>query len=139
MSPRRTILRELRKRRAKHAARYTRPATIPGFTDNPGRHQEAINRLLQQRLINGTKDHEGRLSNALNEHRLADVSRSSGLPCARRYGQEQKNTSPGLSNPIRLSPQQIFACRGQAFPDQRHASNPTIRHRGQTHAHKCGP
>lgn len=75
MSPRRTILRELRKRRDEDAVRYTRPATISGFSQNPGRYQEAINRLLQERLINGTKDDDGRLTIALNEHRLADVSK----------------------------------------------------------------
>lgn len=75
MSPRRTILRELRKRRDEDAERYTRPANIPGFSDNPGRYQQAINRLLQERLINGTKDDDGRLTIALNEHRLVDVSK----------------------------------------------------------------
>lgn len=75
MSPRRTILRELRKRRDESAERYTRPAAIPGFTNNPSRFQEAINRLLQERLINGTKDEDGRLAVAINEHRLADVSK----------------------------------------------------------------
>lgn len=75
MSPRRTILRELRNRRDQGPERYARPATIPGFDQNPGRYQEAINRLLQERLINGTKDEDGRLAIALNEHRLADVSK----------------------------------------------------------------
>lgn len=75
MSSRRTILRELRKRHAEGAGRYTRPATIPGFNANPGRYQRAINRLLQERLINGTKDEDGRLAVALNEHRLGDVSK----------------------------------------------------------------
>lgn len=73
MSARRTILRELRKRYDEGAARYTRPSSIPGFTDKPSRYQGAVNRLLQERLINGTKDEDGRLAIALNEHRLADV------------------------------------------------------------------
>lgn len=73
MSPRRTILRELRTRHDDGAARYTRPASIPGFAQKPGRYQEAVNRLLQERLINGTKDEEGRLAISLNAHRLGDV------------------------------------------------------------------
>lgn len=73
MSARTTILRELRRLHQNGAARYTRPASIGGFAEKPSRYQEAVNRLLQERLINGTKDEEGRLAIALNEHRLADV------------------------------------------------------------------
>lgn len=73
MSPRRTILRELSQRHQNGAGGYTRPGAIAGFTDRPARYQEAVNQLLQERLINGTKDDEGRLAIALNEHRLADV------------------------------------------------------------------
>ncbi len=52
---------------------YTRPGGIAGFDARPARYQAAVNELLQERLINGTKDPEGRLAIALNEHRLADV------------------------------------------------------------------
>lgn len=70
MSARRTILRELSRA---SATGLVRPATISGFSANPGRYQEAVNALLSERLINGTKDHEGRLAIALNEQRMADV------------------------------------------------------------------
>lgn len=73
MSPRRTILRELTKRHGEGAASYTRPASIPGFAERRSKYQEAVNRLLQERLINGTKDEEGRLAITLNAHRLGDV------------------------------------------------------------------
>jgi hypothetical protein len=75
MTPRRTILRELTRRRDEGADGYTRPATIAGFDVKPSRYQAAVNELLQERLINGTKDPEGRLAIALNEHRLADVKK----------------------------------------------------------------
>jgi hypothetical protein len=73
MSARRTILRELSARHEKDGGNYTRPDTITGFTQNRERFQAAVNELLQERLINGTKDAEGRLAIALNAHRLADV------------------------------------------------------------------
>lgn len=73
MSARRTILRELNARHEKDGGNYTRPDTITGFTQNRERYQAAVNELLQERLINGTKDGEGRLAIALNTHRLADV------------------------------------------------------------------
>lgn len=73
MSARRTILRELRKRQDEGTDRYMRPASIPGFAERPGRYQDAVNRLLQERLINGTKDEEGRLAITLNAHRIGDV------------------------------------------------------------------
>lgn len=75
MTPRRTILRELHERHAEGNGRYTRPGVITGFAEKPSRYQEAVNQLLQERLINGTKDEEGRLAIALNEHRLADVQK----------------------------------------------------------------
>ena len=73
MTARRTILRELSRLHEDGNGRYTRPGAIAGFAEKPGRYQEAVNRLLQERLINGTKDEEGRLAIALNAHRLADV------------------------------------------------------------------
>lgn len=73
MSARRTILRELRARHERGDAGYLRPAAINGFNDQPSRYQEAVNQLLQERLINGTKDEEGRLAIGLNTHRIAEV------------------------------------------------------------------
>lgn len=51
----------------------TRPAEINGFSQRPADFQKAVNKLLQDRLIQGQPDSEGRLSIALNSHRAADV------------------------------------------------------------------
>jgi len=76
MSPRRTILRELSRQNGEATANgYTRPANIAGFAEKPARFQAAVNELLQERLINGTKDEEGRLAIAINAQRLKDVRR----------------------------------------------------------------
>lgn len=74
MSTRRTILREL-SRNGHEGNGYTRPASIAGFAGQPARYQAAVNELLQERLINGTKDHEGRLAIAINHQRMDDVRR----------------------------------------------------------------
>ena len=73
MSTRRTVLRDLTSRHERGNGGYTRPVHIPGFTEQPARYQAAINALLQERLINGTKDSEGHLAIAVNAQRLADV------------------------------------------------------------------
>jgi hypothetical protein len=75
MSARRTILRELSQRHQRGETGYLRPATIDGFTAQPSRYQEAVNRLLQERLINGTKDEDGRLAIGLNAHRIDAVQK----------------------------------------------------------------
>jgi hypothetical protein len=75
MSPRRTILRELSRSDAQASNGYTRPASITGFAEKPARFQAAVNELLQERLINGTKDEEGRLAIAINTQRIQDVKR----------------------------------------------------------------
>ena len=72
MTARRTILRELSRNAG---AGFVRPATINGFSANPARYQAAVNALLQERLINGTKDDEGRLAIGLNDQRMQDVHR----------------------------------------------------------------
>ncbi len=72
MSPRRTILRELSRVQGNG---LTRPNSIRGFAKRPAQYQAAVNALLQERLINGTKDDDGRLAISLNEHRIADVKR----------------------------------------------------------------
>jgi len=73
MSARRTILRELSARHERGEVGYLRPAAISGFADEPSRFQQAVNQLLQERLINGTKDDEGRLAIGLNTHRIAEI------------------------------------------------------------------
>jgi hypothetical protein len=75
MSARRTILRELSDRHRRGETGYLRPATIDGFAAQPSRYQEAVNRLLQERLINGTKDEDGRLAIGLNTHRIDAVKK----------------------------------------------------------------
>lgn len=74
MSTRRTILREL-SRNGHNGNGFTRPGSLSGFASKPERYQAAVNQLLQERLINGTKDEDGRLAIAINEHRLDDVRR----------------------------------------------------------------
>ncbi len=74
MSPRKTILRELSRHYQAHGGDVlTRPAEIDGFSERPAEFQKAVNKLLQDRLIQGQPDAEGRLSIALNSHRAADV------------------------------------------------------------------
>jgi hypothetical protein len=69
------ILRELNQRHERGEQDYTRPASIHGFTAQPSKYQAAVNTLLQERLINGTKDADGKLAIGLNTHRLADVKK----------------------------------------------------------------
>jgi hypothetical protein len=76
MSPRKTILRELSRTFEQRGDKaLTRPARIPGFQNEPDRFQKAVNRLLQERLVEGRKDDEGYMALALNGHRLPDVAR----------------------------------------------------------------
>ena len=46
---------------------------MPGFGQQPSKYQEAVNGLLNERLIEGKKDDEGRMAIALNPHRIATV------------------------------------------------------------------
>jgi len=69
MSPKKKIL------RAVAGATEVRPSSIPGYAERPERYQEAVNELLQTRLLEGRKDAEGRLTIALNEYRRRDVDR----------------------------------------------------------------
>ena len=74
MSPRKTILRELEQLHSYEGqGRYVRPSAMPGFGDQPSRYQKAVNGLLNERLIDGKKDEEGRMEIALNPQRLATV------------------------------------------------------------------
>jgi hypothetical protein len=71
-----------RHRRAS-AGEYKRPADNAGFGKEPAKYQAAINTLLQERLINGRKDEEGRLAIKINDDRLADVTKALRPPFAR--------------------------------------------------------
>lgn len=74
MSPRKTILRELSRSYQQNGVEaLTRPSEISGFGQRPADFQKAVNKLLQDRLIQGQPDPEGRMSIALNGHRVADV------------------------------------------------------------------
>jgi len=76
MSPKKTILRQLaRTHESSGGAGYARPASIPGFSQQPDKYQKAVNELLQARLIEGRKDDEGHMTIAVNAHRLPDVRR----------------------------------------------------------------
>ena len=77
MSPRKKILRELR-RGLDHdggTPLFTRPAEIAGFASRPQQYQKAVNELLKARLVEGRQDEAGRMTIALNAHRLRDVER----------------------------------------------------------------
>jgi hypothetical protein len=74
VSPRKTILRELNQLHSDEGnRRYARPSAIPGFGEQPSRFREAVNGLLNERLIDGMKDEEGRMAIALDPHRLDTV------------------------------------------------------------------
>lgn len=74
MSPKRAILQRLAQEyRQTGPGTLTRPSAIRGFSEKPGDFQKAVNDLLQERLVEGTKDPEGRLAISLNPHRLHDV------------------------------------------------------------------
>ncbi len=76
MSPRGTILRELNQLHSGQGhGRYARPSEMRGFGEHPSKYQRAVNGLLEERLIDGKKDEEGRLVIALNLHRLATAQR----------------------------------------------------------------
>ena len=67
MSPKKAILKTLTDHHQKSGPGVlTRPATIPGFQSKPERFQQAVNSLLQERLIEGTRDPEGRMAISLN-------------------------------------------------------------------------
>ena len=77
MSPKKQILRELTLVGEPGSAyAYLRPCDIPGYEKAPDRYQAAVNELLRERLIEGRSDSEGRMSIALNAHRVADVRRA---------------------------------------------------------------
>ncbi len=73
MSPKKAILKELR---AAGPESYTLPSRIPGFADHASRYREAVNELLKERLISGSKDADGNLVVAINGARSKDVDRA---------------------------------------------------------------
>ncbi len=76
MSPKKTILKTLSEQhQSSGPGILTRPTTIPGFQSKPEKFQQAVNNLLQERLIEGTKDPEGRMAIALNPQRMAEVQK----------------------------------------------------------------
>ncbi len=77
MSPKKRILRELLLANEPGTQfSYIRPADIPGYVETPDRYQGAVNELLKDRLIEGRKDDDGRMSIKVNEHRIGDVQRA---------------------------------------------------------------
>lgn len=76
MSPKKTILKTLSDLRSEEGSPSPiHPSTIPGFQTDPGKYQQTINSLLKDRLIEGTKDAEGRMAISLNAHREQDVKK----------------------------------------------------------------
>lgn len=76
MSPKKAILRALQEAPGAPApGAHLRPPQIPGYAERPERYQEAVNELLRERLVEGRKDEEGRMTIALNQHRAREVER----------------------------------------------------------------
>jgi len=69
MSPKKAILSAL------EGASELPPSSLPGYAERPERYKEAINELLRDRLLEGRKDADGRMTIALNEHRRREVER----------------------------------------------------------------
>ena len=72
MSPRKSILRELR---STGSDEYKRPSEISGFGRQAPKYREAVNGLLRDQLISGKKDDQGNLVIALNARRLPQVQK----------------------------------------------------------------
>ncbi len=76
MSPKKTILKTLTvEYESSGPGVMIRPAAIPGFGENPEKYQKAVNDLLQERLIEGRKDEEGKMAISLNDHRKGEVKK----------------------------------------------------------------
>ena len=74
MSPKKTILRQLSDLHSQEGSPAPiHPSQIPGFQKDPAKYQRTINELLKDRLIEGTKDEDGRMAISLNPHRSRDV------------------------------------------------------------------
>ncbi len=72
MTPRKTILRELN---AAGPDTFRRPNEIRGFEKQAPKYREAVNGLLRDQLIRGTKGPDGNLVIGLNAQRLEQVQR----------------------------------------------------------------
>lgn len=77
MSPKKKILKTLTTA-YEHTGPGTlmRPATIPGFGERPEKFQQAVNSLLQERLIEGVKDPDGRMAITINAQRMDEVRKN---------------------------------------------------------------
>lgn len=77
MSPKKKILKTLATA-YEHTGPGTmmRPATIPGFGEKPEKYQQAVNSLLQERLIEGMKDTDGRMAITINAQRMEEVKKT---------------------------------------------------------------
>ena len=74
MSPKKTILRQLSDLQSREGnPSPIHPSQIPGFQRDPAKFQRTINQLLKDRLIEGTKDEDGRMAISLNAHRAREV------------------------------------------------------------------
>ncbi|MGD2067933.1 MAG: hypothetical protein PVI57_04550 [Gemmatimonadota bacterium] len=83
MSPRKDILRQLSRTDAPTGRDpFTRPSDLSGFDREPEKYQMAVNRLLQDRLIEGKKDEGGHMAIALNPHKQSEIRRELRAPWA---------------------------------------------------------
>jgi hypothetical protein len=77
MSPKKTILRQLSDLHDREGRPSPiHPSQIPGFQRDPAKYQRTINELLKDRLIEGTKDDDGRMAISLNAHRAREVRKA---------------------------------------------------------------
>ena len=70
MSPRKTILRQLN---AAAPGELVRPSDISGFAKQPPKYREAVNGLLRDQLVTGSKDDDGNLVIGINGQRRPEV------------------------------------------------------------------
>jgi hypothetical protein len=77
MSPKQHILRALTLAGEPGTVQaHLRPSDLPGYGRASERYQAAVNELLRQKLIEGHSDGDGRMSIALNPHRLRDIRKA---------------------------------------------------------------
>lgn len=76
MSRRKRILRELHRfHRERGKDSYTSPQALAGFDRNDPKDTAALNRLLQERMIRGTRGEDGAMAIAVAKGRLDQVRR----------------------------------------------------------------
>lgn len=76
MSPRKSILRHLKRVHEQDPDGFTTPREIAGFDPGDPKHTQAVNQLLKDRLINGVKAPDGGMAIALNTGNLTAVQRA---------------------------------------------------------------